>query len=130
MSTYDWTVTDWSPAADATADDVLRLGVDHRAQCSVLWADGEVDALTGPLFVDRITEAVDEASGAVVLDLTNVGFFGSAGIAALVEARRATRRRALSLRIVCSDRAVLVPLRVAGVLDQFDVYPDLDAAVA
>lgn len=130
MSTYDRTATDWSPAADAAAEDVLRVGVEHGARCSVLTVDGEVDALTGPLFVERIVEAVDTATGTVVIDLTGVGFFGSAGIAALVEARRATGRRSLGLRIVCQDRVVLMPLRVAGVLDQFEVYPDLDAAVA
>lgn len=125
VSTYDW-----SPMADAAAEDVLRVGVDHGARCSVLRAQGEVDALTGPLLVDRIVETVDSASGLVVLDLTGIDFFGSAGIAALVEARRATRCRELSLRIVCTGRAVLVPLRAAGVLDQFEIYPDLGAAVA
>jgi anti-anti-sigma factor len=130
VSTYDGTATDWSPAADAAAEDVLRVEVHHGAHCSVLRVDGEVDALTGPLFVGRIVEAVDTAVGRVVIDLTGVEFFGSAGIAALVEARRATGRRALELRIVCRDRVVLVPLRVAGVLDQFEVYSDLEAAVA
>jgi anti-sigma B factor antagonist len=129
VSTYDETATHWSPTTDAAAEDVLRVEVNHGAGCTVLRVDGEVDALTGPLFVGRIVEAVDAAVGMVVIDLTGVGFFGSAGIAALVEARRAAGRRALGLRIVCHDRVVLVPLRVAGVLDQFEVYSDLAAAV-
>ena len=129
MSTYDWSPVEWSPVADDVAEDVLRFEVDHGPEWTVLRADGEIDALTGTLFVDRIIETIETAAGTLVLDLTGVTFFGSAGIAALVEARNAARDQGLGLRVVCSDRAVLMPLTVAGVLDQFDVYADLDAAV-
>ncbi len=130
MSTYDWAPAEGSPVADDVAEDILRFGVDHGPRWTVLSAHGEIDALTGTLFVDRIVETVEAAAGTVVIDLTGIGFFGSAGIAALVEARNAARRCSLGLRLVCDGRTVLMPLTVAGVLDQFDVYPDLDAAVS
>ncbi|HEY0638355.1 MAG TPA: STAS domain-containing protein [Pseudonocardiaceae bacterium] len=129
MSTHGWT-----DGADALAEDVLRVDVDHRPGCAVLRAEGEVDTLTGALFADRIAETIDGAASgdldAVVLDLSRIGFFGSPGIAGLVHARRVAREHKLALRLVCHGGAVIMPLTVTGLIDQFDVYPDLAAAVA
>ncbi|MEU4675276.1 STAS domain-containing protein [Amycolatopsis sp. NPDC023774] len=56
----------------------------------VLSARGEFDVLTTPQLRHAIREALVEAPPVLVLDVTEVEFFSSAALGALVEAREAT----------------------------------------
>lgn len=129
-------VDDWTPGepsrwdADASPDDLLTCTRADRGGCVVVRAAGEVDSLTGALFRDHLTSVVESATSAVVLDLRDVEFFGSTGISSLVLARDVARRRDVPLRILCTGRVVLMPLRATGLLEKFDVYDDLAAATA
>jgi anti-sigma B factor antagonist len=101
-------------------------------ECVVLVVRGEVDIAT----VGRLRDAVDEALAApedipVVVDLTQVDFFASAGIGILLAVTRAAGDRGRPLRIVVDEnRAVLRPLQVAGVDRILELYASLDEAVA
>lgn len=127
----DWTLGEQSRwDDDASAEELLAFTRADHGGCVVLRAVGEVDSLTGPLFRDHVTGVIDGASAAVVLDLRDVDFFGSAGISSLVLARDTAARRGVPLRILCTGRVVLMPLRATGLLEKFDVYDDLAAATA
>jgi anti-sigma B factor antagonist len=116
-------------ADDAVPSDVLDLDVERRGDAVVVLVRGEVDALTTPLFTDLIDEQLDNNPVTIVLDLNQVTFLGSSGLAALINARDQTTQRAIKLRLVCAAHAVLRPLAATGLVDQFDIYPDLDAAL-
>jgi anti-sigma B factor antagonist len=114
---------------DAVPTDVLDVTVERHGDAVVLLVRGEVDALTTPLFSDQIDEQLDNNPVKIVLDLDKVTFLGSSGLAALINAKEQTGRRGIDLRLVCTAHAVLRPLAATGLVDQFDIYPDLAAAL-
>jgi anti-sigma B factor antagonist len=116
-------------ADDAVPTDVLDVSVERHGDAVVLLARGEVDALTTPLFSEQIDEQLDNDPMTIVLDLDKVTFLGSSGLAALINAKEQTNQRGIELRLVCRAHAVLRPLAATGLADQFDIYPDLAAAL-
>jgi anti-sigma B factor antagonist len=76
---------------------------------------GDVDAHTAPRLEDELT-AVE---GPLVIDLDEVGFMDSSGVAVLVRAHR-QRCEDGGLRIIALSRPVRRVLEICAVLDQFD----------
>ena len=64
-----------------------------------------------------------------VVDLSAVDFFGSSGLSALVECRHAADELGLTLRVITAGPAVMRPLEGTGLVDCFDWYPTVDAAL-
>lgn len=117
-------------AADAAADQVISLHVENPADgVLTVRVGGEVDTLTVPNLRSFLADQFQTAPRMLVLDLRDVGFLGSSGLAALVEARSEARRLGVTLRLVSAGHAVLRPLAATGLADQFDTYPDLDTAL-
>lgn len=113
----------------------LRLDVDDRPDALVLAVGGEIDNTT----VDALRAAMDRAVADLdgrhlVLDLAHVEFFGSAGIAVLVEALSgvwATAGSQQPFRIVVDDtRPVLRPIQVSGLEPHLRLYSDLADALS
>jgi len=73
----------------------------------------------------------DAASGIMlVVDLTDVTFLGSHGLAALVEATRAAHRRREPLPVVVDHtRPVIRPIELSGLDDILALYHTVDDAV-
>jgi anti-sigma B factor antagonist len=102
-----------------------------RPDVMLLAVDGELDTLTAPRLAADLDIVIDtaEAGGvAVVVDLSDVTFLASSGLAVLVDgARRVGGRR---VHLVTVSRAVTRPLEVTGAHTLFDVHVDVDAALA
>jgi anti-sigma B factor antagonist len=101
----------------------------------VLRVTGEVDMLTAPVLAEQIDYQVGDggvAAGRVlVVDLTGVGFLGSAGLAVLAEAsKRASDQSLPKVRVVAGSRAVLRPIEVTGLDSVLDIHPDLASATS
>jgi anti-sigma B factor antagonist len=90
---------------------------------------GELDSLTGPA-VDRQLTAVEVelvAPATVVLDLSDLTFMSSAGLALLVAHHEWCAEHGSRLRVVTgNNRSVLRPVRITGL----DTVLDLVATVA
>ncbi|WP_434446795.1 STAS domain-containing protein [Lentzea sp. E54] len=91
----------------------------------VLAVRGEVDMVTSPLLRDRLQEHLRPTCLDLVVDLTEVSFFGAAGLTDLVIARRTAQEVGVRLRLVARTRVVLRPLTITGLDELFDVYPDI-----
>jgi anti-anti-sigma factor len=101
----------------AAMTDVARSQlIGARRDGAALRISGEIDISTTTALTREILAAVE--SGASALDLTEVPFFGAAGVDALLGGRDAARRSGRRLRVTCS-RQVMRSLRLCG-------YPDLD----
>lgn len=92
----------------------------------VVQAVGEVDTATAATLVAGIDDALDKKPAVLVVDLSEVGFVGSVGISALIEAERRTR---------CPMRVVVTPAirRILGIVGfdaMLDLYDTLDDAWA
>jgi anti-sigma B factor antagonist len=93
---------------------------------AVLHAAGEIDLLTATALGERLREHQVPGNRMLVLDLTEVDFLGSSGLAEIVSAAQGSPR----LVLVATSRAVLRPLEATGLLTMLTVYDTVDEAVA
>lgn len=105
---------------------VISPPVDSVTLCAV---GGEMDYLTADAFRQSLLEALPTAGAVVVVDLSQVTFFGVAGLRALMEARSWFGHSGRRLQLITGPRCVDRLLEVAGHAAVFDVIPSL-AAVA
>jgi anti-sigma B factor antagonist len=125
------------PPVDASvgAGDGADLGeairfdvVDHGPAVRVLHVVGELDTLTAPLLAVRLAEQ-QSAVHKLVVDLSEVSFLGSAGLAALVEAKDAADRHGGELLVVPGSRIAKRALEATGLLSLFTVADDVPEAL-
>jgi anti-anti-sigma factor len=96
---------------------------------AVVRASGEVDQLTAPGLAEAIGRVLDAPGSAVLVDLTAVGFLGSAGLAVLVEAATRAEKDARQLRVVADAPPVLRPLALTGLETVLSIHPTRQAAM-
>ena len=116
-------VEDLDPAAFEVGDidEVVRFTtVDHGPGARVINVIGEIDTLTAPVLRTRLDETLAEIE-LVVLDLSEVTFLGSAGLAVLVAARDEADRLGHKFRLVPGSRIVVRALEATGLLSLFEL---------
>ena len=91
---------------------------------------GDLDLMTATVFHDQVWPVLGENGATVVLDLSGVGFLGSAGLAELVGANDRTALSGGRLVLVASSRTVLRPLEITGLNALFRIEESLDSALA
>jgi anti-sigma B factor antagonist len=96
----------------------------------LLRVGGEVDMLSSPTLRDSIASALSGAHQRLIVDLDHVEFLGTSGLAALVEARASAEQSNTELWLACSRRQVLRPLRIAGLIQLFQVAGSAAGALA
>ena len=123
------------PSDGAAADDFADIGevvrfdvVGYGDRASVLHVVGEIDTLTAPLLRAQLDGQIP-ANPLLVLDLTEVTFLGSAGLAVLVAAKDSAELRDHRLRIVPGSRIVVRALQATGLLNIFDIADGVPQAL-
>ena len=109
--------------------DVLTTDIGERGGVVVVSIAGELDIAT----VGRVAPLLDDAVGRgkpVVLDMSGLTFFSSAGLTLLARMDDQRQRTLLDVRLVTDQRTVLLPLRLTGLRDLFPVHPTLADALA
>lgn len=90
-------------------------------QTAVLAVSGEIDMVTGPGLQKELSSALDEHPATLVVDLTDVTFFASSGLSALVAAYQQGGERT-SLRVVAPSNATARPLQVTALDRKIPVF--------
>ena len=115
--------------------DQLRIEISHRdgEDAVVVAPRGEIDAANAAAVRAGIESGVSLAGergvGLVVVDMTRVGFCGSAGLAALVVCQRLARERGQDLVVVAEEEGVVENvLIVSGLISMLTVRISLDHA--
>lgn len=92
---------------------------------------GEVDALTAPRLVAVLAEQLQaDLLATLIVDLRQVRFFASLGIAALIEARDLAAARGVRFRLVVdANRRVTRPLEMSGMAELLELHAELEDAV-
>ena len=109
----------------------VEIDTGHR-HALVLRVSGEVDISTVGTITRGFTSMLSTRRAGqdlLIIDVSGVGFFGSSGVAALVECQHAAENEALQLRLSGTSSAVLRPLEGTGLIRCFDWYPTLEAAL-
>jgi anti-sigma B factor antagonist len=91
---------------------------------------GDVDLAAASALAGALEAAVRDSAGAFVIDLTEVSFIDSTGLAVLLRVRGLLGREDRALALVCPHGPVRRVFELAGVSDVFALYPTRAAAAA
>jgi anti-sigma B factor antagonist len=108
----------------------LRIAVTGQPELTVLAVGGELDLNTAPDLYQALTALVDEGCVHLVVDLSEVDFCDSSGLAVLIRIRNRLDGLAGELMLAAPTPIVNRVLEVSGLTDVFGVYPSVAAARA
>ena len=91
---------------------------------------GELDIATAPVLRERLGAAVDSGTARIVVDLREVTFMDSIGLAAIVHARSRLRRAGRLALVVAPDSYAELLLEMAGMPRALAIFADRGEAVA
>lgn len=92
-------------------------------------AAGEIDMSSVDIVRAEVSRQLDRHPASLVLDLSGLTFFGSAGLEMVMEEDRHAQELGVALVVVADRNVVLKPLEIAGVLDLFAVRPSVQEAI-
>jgi anti-sigma B factor antagonist len=95
----------------------------------VLTVAGELDVATAPTLRTAFAELAHEGALEVIVDLLNVPFIDSVGLAVLVESSKRLKAKGGVLRVVCNDGRVAHILEITGLGQILALYPTLREAL-
>jgi anti-anti-sigma factor len=109
----------------------MQIKVDQLDKAAVLEVSGEIDMVTAPQLQQAIDEAwrADAGAPAVVVDLSEVTFLASAGLAVLAASTRGAPEAA-RLLVVAHGPATARPIQLTGLTEFLDLYPTAAEALA
>jgi anti-sigma B factor antagonist len=111
---------------------VQLLAVERRSNAGLelLLVGGELDIATAPRLIGALNGAVQDALRSLVVDLTEVDFMDSTGLALLINAHRRLTRRSKGFAVVCPPGPLLRVFEVTDMVETLQVRPDRDSARA
>ena len=107
---------------------------DHRIghggdRVLVVHLHGEFDEASGVSMAELVRQALSRRPAALVVDLTEVDFVGSAALSVLVDARRQAGEAGIALGVVAARRVTLLPLELTGLTRVFAVFATVREAL-
>ena len=94
----------------------------------VISAKGDLDALTAPRLTDAINNALSVPSSALIVDLTDLDFLSSAGMAVLVAGHRAAAGTK-QFCVVADGPVIARSITAVGLDTVLRLYANVDAAL-
>ena len=106
------------------------LAVERRSEDGIelVLVEGEVDIATASKLISVLNSSVAEAIKSVVVDLTQVGFMDSTGLALLINAHRRLSLRRKGFAVVCPPGQLRRVFEVTDMLETLHVCPDWESA--
>jgi anti-sigma B factor antagonist len=123
----------WDPAEErnVVGRELLTVTatIDPGTGATVLTVAGEIDMLTAPMLRQRLDEHFAADRTPIIVDLSQVEFFGSNALAVLVDAHQRAIAEGRTFVLVAGTRIVRRPLKVTELDVVLSVYDDLDHAL-
>jgi anti-anti-sigma factor len=107
----------------------LQVARESQDEVEVLAVHGEIDIASAPRLITSLNEVLGECTSPVVVDLTEVAFMDSTGLALLLNAHRRLARRGQGFAVVCADGPVRRVFTITDMVETLRVRPDRDGAV-
>ena len=90
---------------------------------------GEIDIGSAPRLISALNEAVGNGDSPLVVDLTEVVFMDSTGLALLLNAHRRLTRRGTGFAVVCDEGPVKRVFAITDMMEVLQVCQDRADAV-
>ena len=103
--------------------------VDSGTGATMLTVAGEVDMLTAPVLRQRLDEHFGADRAPIIVDLSRVEFFGSTGLAVMVETQQRASAEGRDFALVAGTLVVRRALEVTRLAAVLPVYDGLDQAL-
>ncbi|WP_454196528.1 STAS domain-containing protein [Nocardia sp. Marseille-Q1738] len=110
-----------------SAHRALEVQVRSADDVVIVTVHGEIDMASAPRLQSALDEALRDTPPVVVVDMSNVGFLGSAGLSVLVAASEAAGSG--GLRVVPSD-AARRPIELTALDQLLTVFDTVEEALA
>lgn len=91
----------------------ITIDTEDRDGTPVLKTSGEIDLYSSPQLRDALMKAITKADGAVQIDLSEVTYMDSSGVAVLVEGLKAAGKKRLEYTLVAPSQPVLKVLQLS-----------------
>jgi len=108
----------------------LTIHGDRDGDAVVLTLHGELDMQTVPRLRDELARALETDAGAILVDLTDVAFIDSTGLAALLNALRRLTRAGRRLLLVAEEGPVRRMLHLTRLDSTFALFETPGDALA
>ena len=108
----------------------LSVERNSNGEVEVVAVSGEIDIASAPRLITGLNDAVGNCELPVVVDLMDVGFMDSTGLALLLNAHRRLSRRGKGFAVACADGPVRRVFTITDMVDVLQVRPDLAEARA
>lgn len=120
-----------TPRPTTESDDTagLTARADERDGVMIVTVRGELDMATAPTVAVAVKDAMARGLP-VVLDLSGLRFFSSAGLTLLVQLDADRRQRSVDVRLVGDQHVVVMPLELTGLRDLFPIHTSLADALS
>ena len=107
------------------------LAVDHSASggCAFLAVCGEIDIATAPRLITALNDAVTDGDGPLVVDLTEVAFMDSTGLALLIDTQRRLASRERGFAVICPPGPLMRVFETTDMVERLGVRSDRGAAL-
>jgi anti-sigma B factor antagonist len=109
---------------------VQPLAVERTSQDGVelILVEGELDIASASRLISILNASVADAIRAVVVDLTQVGFMDSTGLALLINANRRLALRRKGFAVVCPPGHLRRVFEITDMVETLHVCPDQESA--
>lgn len=108
----------------------IDLKTEDAGDTLVFRLRGSLDLATAPTVRAALTDATEDGSHHIIVDLTQLEFLDSTGLGVLIGAHRRAAERNGSLRLIVHDGPISRLLQITGLIAVFAVYHSLEDARA
>ena len=112
VSTYE-SSSDLS-SAPSVEGQAVTFAVERHGARVILSVSGEIDMVTAPGLQEELVRLLSEPVEILVVDLSKVDFFASAGLSALVVGYQLAEQQQAKLRVVATNSATIRPLQITA----------------
>lgn len=107
----------------------ITVNVESMKRVDLVTVSGRVDSNTAPELDDALKASINRGCHNIVLEMSGVDYLSSAGLRALVSARRACNGKNGDVRLATPSERVQEVLELAGLDSIFETYDDVVNAV-
>lgn len=107
----------------------LTVQFESRDGATIVSPSGDVDLNASPILRQELKRAQGQKPDRLVINLEEVPYMDSSGVATLVEAMQHARRTNTKMTLCCMQDRVRSIFEIARLDTVFNIQPDLEAAL-